>query len=83
LDVCSSRYDSFTEPLKREFVQRIHIYLSNVYIILDSTELHFLCFENRWQPEEVEAVAGAMEVMQMFMQHMQNTPLQEDRHLFM
>jgi hypothetical protein len=57
------RYDSFTKPLKKEFVQRIQIYLSIVYIILDSTELHFLCFENRWQPEEAEAVAGAMEVL--------------------
>jgi hypothetical protein len=46
-----------------EFAQRTQIYLSIVYIILDSTKLCFLCFENRWQPEEVEAVAGAMEVL--------------------
>jgi hypothetical protein len=63
LDVYSSRYGSFTEPLKIEFAQRIQIYLSIVYIILDNTEIRFLCFKNRWQLEEVEAVAGAMEVL--------------------
>jgi hypothetical protein len=60
LDFCSSRYGSFTEPLKLEFAQRIQIYLFIVYIILDSTELRLLCFENRWQPE---AVVEAMEVL--------------------
>jgi hypothetical protein len=43
-----------------EFAQRIQIYLFIVYIILDSTELGLLCFENRWQPE---AVAEAVEVL--------------------
>jgi hypothetical protein len=46
-----------------EFAQRTQIYLSIVYIILDSTKLCFMCFENRWQPEEVEVMAGAMEVL--------------------
>jgi hypothetical protein len=63
LDICNSRYDSFTEPLKLEFAQKIQIYLSLVYIILDNTEICFLCFENRSQPEEAEAVAGAVEVL--------------------
>jgi hypothetical protein len=35
-----------------EFIPKIQIYLSLVYIILDNTEICFLCFENRWKPEE-------------------------------
>jgi hypothetical protein len=46
-----------------ELIQRFQIYLSIVYIIMDSTELRFLCFENKWQAEEAEAVAGAVEVL--------------------
>jgi hypothetical protein len=61
LDICSSRYEIFTEPLKFKLAQKIQIYLSLVYIILDNTEI--CCFENRWQPEEAKAVAGAVEVL--------------------
>jgi hypothetical protein len=43
-----------------EFVQRNQICLSVKYIILDNTELHFLCFENRCQ---AEAMAGVVEVL--------------------
>jgi hypothetical protein len=100
LDIYSSRYDSFTESLKLDFVQKIQIYLSLVYIILDNIEICFLCFREQMAarggrgrgrgrggsnpPITMEKLMNTQnQMMQMFMQHMQNNPLQEDRHMFM
>jgi hypothetical protein len=83
-----------------EFIQKIQIYLSLVYIILDNIEICFLCFREQMEarggrgrgrghggpnpPITMEELMNTQNLMmQMFMQHMQNNPLQEDCDLFM